>query len=110
MGDLISFPRSLWPGRAPEPPADEKPLWREAVGRTLREWRQAQRRTLADVAEEAGVSTQYLSEIERGLKDPSSEILAAVIGALRLQLVDLTGGVTRQLTPRRPHGPVALAV
>jgi len=84
-----------------------EPLWREAVGHTLREERQAQERTLADVAQSAGVSVQYLSEIERGFKEPSSEILGAVHGALGLRLVDLTTRVSRSLGAIR--GPVALA-
>ena len=50
---------------------------------------------------------QYLSEVERGLKEPSSEVLTAVAGALGLRLVDLTTRVTRSLT--RPTGPLALA-
>src|SRR6476469_3497634 len=103
MGDEIAFPPREQPGdHAPEP------LWREAVGRELREERRRQERTLADVAEEAGVSTQYLSEVERGRKEPSSEILGAVAGALGLQLVDLTTRVTRSLVSR-PAGPLALA-
>ena len=48
----------------------------------LREERRTTGRTLADVAGQAGVSTQYLSEIERGRKEPSSEVLQAVAGAL----------------------------
>ena len=47
----------------------------------------------------AGVSTQYLSEVERGLKDPSSEILAAVVGALGLTVRQLTIRVA-QRAPR----------
>ena len=91
-----------------------RPLWREAVGRQLRGVRHEQDRTLSDVAEEAGVSTQYLSEIERGRKEPSSEILGAVAGALGLRLVDLTTRLTRTLSSRtslsnRPTGPLALA-
>ena len=62
----------------------------------------------ADVAGAAGVSTQYLSESERGRKEPSSEVLSAVAGALGLRLVDLTARVTRQLAAR-PTGPVCLA-
>jgi transcriptional regulator with XRE-family HTH domain len=88
--------------------AEPEPLWREAVGRELRTERQAQERTLADVAQDAGVSTQYLSEMERGLKEPSSEILGAVAGALGLRLVDLTARLTRSLSTR-PSGPLALA-
>ncbi|MCD4535147.1 helix-turn-helix domain-containing protein [Nocardioides sp. cx-169] len=103
MGELISFPK---PVAAPEPTAE--PLWREAVGRELRDARTADGRTLADVAGDAGVSTQYLSEVERGRKEPSSEVLSAVTGALGLRLVDLTARVTRRLAAR-PSGPVCLA-
>ena len=83
-------------------------MWREVVGRELREERTRQERTLADVAHTAGISVQYLSEVERGLKEPSSEILGAVHGALGLRLVELTTRVTRTLGPI--SGPVALAV
>jgi transcriptional regulator with XRE-family HTH domain len=103
MGELIAFP----PREQPDHAAPE-PLWREAVGHELREERHRQDRTLSDVAEESGVSTQYLSEVERGLKEPSSEILGAVSGALGLQLVDLTTRVSRSLVSR-PTGPLALA-
>jgi len=103
MGDLIAFPAPS-PQRRPEQP---EPLWREAVGHELRAERRHQERTLADVAERAGVSTQYLSEVERGRKEPSSEVLGAVAGALGLRLVDLTEGVSRSLA--RPQGPLCLA-
>ena len=68
---------------------EHEPLWRELVGATLRAVRQERGERLSDVAERAGVSTQYLSEIERGLKDPSSEMLAAVAGALGLTVREL---------------------
>ena len=55
-----------------------------------------------------GISVQYLSEVERGRKEPSSEILGAVSGALGLRLVDLTRRVSRSLSSR-PSGPLALA-
>lgn len=86
-----------------------EPLWREVVGQELRRRRQDAGRTLADVAQDAGVSTQYLSEVERGLKEPSSEILRAVNGALGLRLVDLTQEVSQTLAAGRPAGPVCLA-
>ena len=101
MGEVIGFPHRE---RRTEP----EPLWREAVGHELRTERLKQERTLADVAERAGVSTQYLSEIERGRKEPSSEILGAVSGALDLRLVDLAARLTRTLAAR-PSGPLALA-
>lgn len=100
MGDVIP----LRPARATRP----EPLWRVVVGRELRAERHRQQRTLADVAGTAGVSVQYLSEIERGRKEPSSEVLGAVHAALGLQLVDLTARATRSLVSR-PTGPVALA-
>jgi hypothetical protein len=106
MGDVISFPRQQAPDPRDDAPA---PLWREAVGRELRDERAAQERTLTDVASGAGVSTQYLSEVERGLKEPSSEVLGAVAGELGLRLVDLTGRVTRRLTATTVTGPVCLA-
>jgi DNA-binding XRE family transcriptional regulator len=109
MGDVLAFPvqPSRSPAPDPEPLRRVEPLWREAVGHELREERRTTGRTLADVAGEAGVSTQYLSEIERGRKEPSSEVLGAVAGALGLRLVDLTSRVTRSIG--RISGPVCLA-
>ncbi|MEJ7635360.1 helix-turn-helix transcriptional regulator [Aeromicrobium sp.] len=79
--------------RSPDP----EPLWREVLGRRLRARRVRRGETLADTAERAGISPQYLSEIERGLKDPSSEVLAAVAGALQARLLDLTTQVAIDL-------------
>ena len=112
MGEVIRFPTQPAPDHgAASAGAEPAPLWREAAGRELREERLAQKRTLADVAGEAGVSTQYLSEVERGRKEPSSEVVEAIGGALGLTLLDLTTRVSQRLrvatTP--PHGPVALA-
>lgn len=78
-------------------PRERTPLWREALGAYLRRERLAQERILADVAGVADVSTQYLSEIERGRKEPSSEILAAVAEALGLTLLDVAAGVAAEL-------------
>lgn len=104
MGEVIAFPAPQEPVPATSGP---EPLWREAVGHELREERTRAGRTLSDIAATSGVSLQYLSEIERGLKEPSSEILGAVAGALGLRLVDLTARVTRTLA--RTSGPVCLA-
>jgi len=59
------------------------------LGDALRRTRLEQGRTLADVAKDARVSMPYLSEIERGRKEASSEILAAICGALRIELCDV---------------------
>ena len=110
MGEVIRFRSRPVPVVGPTT-ADAKPapLWRQAAGRELREKRLAQKRTLADVAGEAGASTQYLSEVERGRKEPSSEVIAAIGGALGLTLIDLTDRITQRLRTGAPHGPVALA-
>ena len=74
-----------------------EPLLRDLVGGILRTTRREQRRTLADVATDARVSTAYLSEIERGRKEASSEVLAAVCEALGMRLVDLVERAWAQL-------------
>lgn len=68
-------------------------LLRGLIGVVLRRIRIAQNRTLRDVAESARVSVPYLSEVERGRKEPSSELLAAICAALDLELTDLLGEV-----------------
>ncbi|MFF4546954.1 helix-turn-helix domain-containing protein [Streptomyces sp. NPDC001435] len=78
------------PLRPQEPPAGPRePLWRDLVGDVLRRERQAQERTLKDVADAARISMPYLSEVERGRKEASSEVLAAAAHALGLGLGDL---------------------
>jgi len=106
------------PGQAPPRPAApppwslptrsrsvREPLWRHIVGDVLRRERLAQERTLKDVAETARISMPYLSEIERGRKEPSSEVLAAAARALGLGLADLLGlaqGELARLARPRP--------
>lgn len=91
-------------------------LLREVLGEALRHHRSAQRRTLREVSAEANVSLGYLSEIERGHKEPSSELLAAVCAALELQLSQLLAEVSTSVLrsegasapsdsePREPQG------
>ena len=125
MGDVVPLPvrreppqEQDQPHRGPSGPTRERradpgpdggveTLWRESVGRELRDERQASGRRLVDVAEEAGVSPQYLSEVERGLKDPSSELLAAMAGALGLSVADLASRVASAGKSRRT--PLCLA-
>ncbi|WP_208085482.1 helix-turn-helix domain-containing protein [Brevibacterium atlanticum] len=71
---------------APSPTTPTPPLWREALGRALRLRRTDLGLTLAQVSRRSGVSTQFLSEVERGLKDPSSEVIEAVAVVLGLEL------------------------
>ncbi|TDC36443.1 helix-turn-helix transcriptional regulator [Micromonospora sp. KC213] len=64
-------------------------LLRRVIGGVLRRVRQRQGRTLREVAQAAGVSLPYLSEVERGRKEASSEVLAAICRALGINLSDL---------------------
>ena len=77
----------------------------------LRDERRRQQRTLAHVAGRAGMSVQYLSELERGRKEASSEMLAAACGALGLGLSEFAQRCAQSITSAtvRPSGPVLLA-
>lgn len=86
-----------------EPPQQE-PLWREVLGQRLRALRLHQGETLAQTAGRAGISPQYLSEIERGRKEPSSEMIAALAGALATTLTGLTEQVAGDLRRQRDAG------
>ena len=77
------------PTGTPQTPTPREPLWRHLVGDALRRERLTQERTLKDVAEAARISMPYLSEVERGRKEASSEVLAAAAQALGLGLADL---------------------
>jgi transcriptional regulator with XRE-family HTH domain len=81
-----------------------EPLWREVLGQRLRALRLDQRETLAETAGRAGISPQYLSEVERGRKEPSSEMIAALAGALGTTLIDLTVQVTDDLRRQQDTG------
>ncbi|MFG3103932.1 helix-turn-helix domain-containing protein [Streptomyces sp. NPDC048182] len=84
-------------------PAAREPLWRDLVGEVLRRVRRAQGRTLKDVADAARISMPYLSEVERGRKEASSEVLAAAAGALGLTLGDLLAQVHGELIRVTAH-------
>jgi transcriptional regulator with XRE-family HTH domain len=109
-----------------------EPLWREVLGSRLRALRTERDETLLQTAERAGISPQYLSEVERGRKEPSSEMIAALAGALDVSVAELMADAAedlRQITATftvvttltkgttairpaggRPSGPVALAM
>jgi transcriptional regulator with XRE-family HTH domain len=76
------------------------PVLREVVGETLRGLRLRQRRTLREVSTQARVSLGYLSEVERGQKEASSELLASIASALQVELSDLFIEVSSQLRRR----------
>jgi transcriptional regulator with XRE-family HTH domain len=72
-------------------------LLRRMLGDVLRRHRLRQSRTLRDVSVAAGVSLGYLSEVERGRKEASSELLAAICGALDVSMAELLREVSDDL-------------
>jgi transcriptional regulator with XRE-family HTH domain len=86
-------------------------LFRRLLGEVLRRHRQRQGRTLRDVAGAARVSLGYLSEVERGVKEASSELLTAVCGALGVSLADVLREISDDLVAleRRPLQSVGFA-
>lgn len=96
MGDVVWLTAQKRPRPA---------LWRECVGEVLREHRLDRRERLLDVAERARVAPQYLSEIERGRKDASSEVFQAVSRAVGLDPAE----VARRAASRMTRGPVCLS-
>ncbi len=75
-------------------------LLRTSVGQSLRAARTAQGRTLRDVARDARVSLGYLSEVERGQKEASSELLNSICTALGLTLSSVISDVSRDISSR----------
>ena len=79
-------------------PTEAEPIvMRRVIGEQLRSVRQAQGRTLREVSGQARVSLGYLSEVERGQKEASSELLAAICGALEVPLSHLLRRVSDDL-------------
>ena len=72
-------------------------LFRRLLGDVLRRHRQRQGRTLRDVAASARISLGYLSEIERGRKEASSELLASLCEALDISLADVLREVSHDI-------------
>ncbi|WP_068151840.1 helix-turn-helix domain-containing protein [Rhodococcoides corynebacterioides] len=84
-------------------------LLREALGDSLRRTRVAQSRTLREVSTTARVSLGYLSEVERGRKEASSELLNAICEALDVPLSDVLSDVSVALTPAPAEDRAATA-
>ena len=78
-------------------------LLREVLGDVLRRARIEQGRTLRQVSDAARVSLGYLSEVERGRKEASSELLSAICDALDVSLSRLLVEASEQLAPQDPR-------
>lgn len=89
-------------------------LLREVIGDVLRQARISQGRTLREVSDDARVSLGYLSEVERGRKEASSELLSAICGALEVPLsrvlCDAGQTMERHEVARRPVGAANIDV
>lgn len=88
---MTTLPRPDQPGGSP--------LLRETLGTVLRGLRAESGRTLRDVADSARVSPGYLSEIERGRKEASSELLAAISDALDVSLGEILIRAAFEVSP-----------
>jgi len=85
-------------------------LLREVIGDVLRRARTEQGRTLREVSDSARVSLGYLSEVERGRKEHSSEMIAAIAGALDTSLIELTSAVADELRSTAVPASAAVSV
>lgn len=81
-------------------------LLRDALGETLRHARMDQKRTLRDVSKLANVSLGYLSEVERGCKEASSELLASICDALDLEIADVLDSASSAMRGGQAPAPV----
>jgi len=94
--------RVAWP--APdEPEVSDVVVLRTLLGDALRETRLEQHRTLREVSSSARVSLGYLSEVERGQKEASSELLASICRALGVRLSDVLRDVSEELSVLEPY-------
>jgi len=84
-------------------------LMRELLGTTLREFRMAAAMTLREVSSVARVSLGYLSEVERGQKEASSELLNAICGALDVSLADVLRRVSDKVDALEKVTPLPVA-
>lgn len=96
LAEVLPFPTARPSGNDLGPKIPQ-PRLRDVIGDVLRDERLDQARTLADVADDAAVSLPYLSEVERGRKEVSSDVLAAICDALELPLADVLQRSTDRL-------------
>ena len=88
----------------------ETVVLRSLLGDALRETRLQQHRTLREVSSAARVSLGYLSEVERGQKEASSELLASICGALEVPLASVLHTVSRRVAETERVEPEDLDV
>ncbi len=100
LAEVLAFPSNTRRGRESSTSVElAEPRLRRVIGAVLRDERERQERVLADVASSAAVSLPYLSEVERGRKEVSSDLLAAVTDALDLSLFEVLERCVERLRP-----------
>lgn len=106
LASVLPFPsnRPATPASGAPEPSDGEPKLRDVLGEVLRDERHRQDRTLDDVARCAAVSLPYLSEVERGRKEVSSDLLGAVCDALEVPLVVVLERCVQHLRTRAQGG------
>ncbi len=109
LATVLRFPSNPLRTERDQSEHDTATPLRTVIGEVLRDERHTQERTLADVAGEAAVSLPYLSEIERGCKEVSSDLLAAVGDALDLSLVEILERCVDRLRAQSSSGIQLLA-
>ena len=82
-------------------------LLREVIGDVLRSARTSQGRTLREVSDAARVSLGYLSEVERGRKEASSELLGAICDALDIPMSRVLYGAGEQMARKEDFVPAS---
>lgn len=82
-------------------------LLRTVIGEELRRCREEKQKTLRSVSSSAAISLGYLSEVERGIKEPSSEILNAICKSLDLRLSELLLSVAFEAVKREEDQELA---
>jgi ribosome-binding protein aMBF1 (putative translation factor) len=99
IGGITRWQEQPDPSKVVSKKPARKPLLREAFGTVIREVRLASGKNLREVSTDAQMALGYLSEVERGRKEPSSEVLASLCNALDLPLIVLLAKAAAIMEP-----------
>lgn len=80
-----------------------KDLLRHKLGEVIRDYRHQKGKSLRDIAQTSNVSLSYLSEVENGVKEVSSEVLAAISKGLDVPLSDILFATAERIAMHEAH-------